>query len=173
VANSSIDSSISISAVGNSLFEAKDTFSLQYDSDPQIFPDGKKIVYIRNSNDIMTDRKNKNLWLIDIKSEKQIPLFSDDKQYSQSRWSADGEKIIFVSNLTGSYQIHVHYLEQNRTALISQVQSSVGRLTWSPDGKWLAFTQLIVQKRTVIAKMPAKPKGAQWSKPVVVIDQAY
>ena len=38
----------------NSLFEAKDIFSLEYASDPQISPDGSKVVYVRNSNDIMT-----------------------------------------------------------------------------------------------------------------------
>jgi acylaminoacyl-peptidase len=161
------------SVESDKLFEAKDIFSLEYASDPQISPNGEKIVYIRNSNDIMTDGKNKNLWLIDVKSKKQIPLFSDDKQYSSPRWSADGEKIAFVSNLTGSYQIHVHYLKQNRTALVSQLQGSIRSLTWSPDGKWLAFSQLVADKRTVIANMPKKPKGAKWSKPVVVIDQAY
>jgi acylaminoacyl-peptidase len=167
------NTTVTSSTQANNLFEAKDIFSLEYASEPQISPDGEKIVYIRNSNDIMTDDKNKNLWLIDVDSKKQLPLFSDDKQYSQPRWSADGEKIAFVSNLTGSYQIHVHYLKQNRTALVSQVQGGVGSLTWSPDGKWLAFSQLVADKRTVIANMPKKPKGAKWSKPVVVIDQAY
>ena len=165
--------STSFSAIASSTFEAEDIFSLEYASDPQISPDGSKIVYIRNSNDIMTDGKNKNLWLVDVKSKKQLPLFSDDKQYSQPRWSADGEKIAFISNLTGSYQVHVHYLKENRTALISQLQSGIGSLTWSPNGKWLAFSQLVADKATVIAKMPKKPKGAKWSDPVVVIDQAY
>lgn len=167
---------LSISSLGvyaNALFTAEDIFSLEYVSDPQISPDGTQVVYVRNSNNIMTDGTGTNLWLIDVKSQQQVPLFSNDKQYSQPRWSADGKKIAFVSNLTGSYQVHVHYLEQNRTALVSQLQGSAANLTWSPDGQWLAFTQKVKEQPTVIANMPKKPKGAQWSKPVVVIDQAY
>lgn len=168
--------SIAITAVesfASDYFTSEDIFDLEYASDPQISPDGTKVLYVRNSHDIMTDNKNRNLWLIDVKTLKHIPLFSDENQYTQARWSPDSKKIAFVSNLTGSNQIHVHYLAENRTALVSQLQGGVSSLTWSPDGKWLAFSQLVNGKNTVLAKMPKKPKGAKWSKPVVVIDQAY
>lgn len=154
------------------LFQPEDIFALEYASDPQISPDGKSIVYVRNSNDIMTDSKRRSLWLIDVNSKQQSPLFSDDKQYSQPRWSPDGSKLSFISNLSGSSQIHVHYFSQNRTALVSQVQQYPSNLTWSPNGESLAFTSQVVEKPTSFAKMPKKPKGAKWAKPVIVIDQA-
>jgi len=163
----------SLSAHASNTFKAEDIFSLEYASDPQISPNGKKVVYVRNSNDIMKDGKNRSLWMIDVATGKQTPLFSDHKQYSSPRWSADGKKIAFVSNSSGSYQIHVHYLAENRTALVSQLQGGAGGLSWSPDGEWLAFSYLVKGKPSVIAKMPKKPKGAKWSKPVVVIDKAY
>jgi len=157
----------------SSTFEAKDIFALEYASSITLSPNGKKIVYVRNSNNIMTDSKNKNLWLIDVKSGEQTPLFSNDNQYSQPTWSLDGKKIAFVSNVTGSKQIHVHYIAENKTAMVSQVQASISSLTWSPDGQWLAFSQKVKGKNTKLAKMPKKPKGAKWAKPVIVIDKAY
>lgn len=160
-------------ALANSLFSANDIFSLEYASDVQLSPSGQQVVYIRNSNDVMKDSTRRNLWLVDTKTGVQSPLFSDENQYMSPRWSPDGSKVAFLSNASGSTQIHVHYLTENRTALLSQLESGVSGLTWSPDGKWLAFSQLVAEKPAVIAKMPAKPKGAKWSEPAIVIDKAY
>lgn len=159
-------------AVDNTLFNAEDIFSLEYANNIQLSPNGKQIAYIRNAYEIMTDGKSRDVWLIDTETGKQVPLFSDDKKYSQLVWSPGGSKLAFVSNMSGSYQIHVHYLKENRTAMVSQLQKGIGNLTWSPDGKWLAFTQKVSAKTTSLAKMPKKPKGAKWAKPVVVIDKA-
>ncbi|CAH9061727.1 Dipeptidyl-peptidase 5 [Pseudoalteromonas holothuriae] len=153
--------------------QASDIFELEYASDPQISPNGKKIIYVRNSNDVMNDSKRQNLWLVDTQSGEQTPLFSDQNSYYQPRWSADGRKIAFVSNVSGSTQVHVHYLDQNRTALLTQLNTGISNLTWSPDSKWLAFSQKVSQKPAVIANMPSKPNGAKWSEPAIVIDSAY
>lgn len=154
-------------------FQPEDIFSLEYASEPRLSPNGESIVYVRNTNNIMTDGKNRNLWMLNTKTGQHLPLFSDEKQYSQPRWSPDGSKIAFVSNLTGSWQIHVHYIAENRTAILSQLHSGIGNLTWSPDGKWLAFSKKVEAKSPTLASMPKKPKGAKWSQPPIVIDKAY
>src|SRR5215472_13651642 len=43
---------------------AMDVFSLQFAADPQISPDGKRIVYVRQFADVMNDKRESNLWII-------------------------------------------------------------------------------------------------------------
>ena len=41
---------------GKTNLELTDIFSLEYVSDPQVSPDGTRVIYVRNFKDIMTDR---------------------------------------------------------------------------------------------------------------------
>jgi hypothetical protein len=44
-------------------FLSKDVFELEYASDPQVSPNGKRVAYVRRSNDIMTDNTRSNIGL--------------------------------------------------------------------------------------------------------------
>jgi hypothetical protein len=46
--------------------EPLDVFRVQVASDQQISPDGFRIVYVRNSADISTDRRVSSLWIINF-----------------------------------------------------------------------------------------------------------
>ena len=43
-------------------FDPMDVFELEWATDPRVSPDGKTIVYVRRSNDIMKDQQRSNLW---------------------------------------------------------------------------------------------------------------
>ena len=98
--------------------------------------------------------KNKNLWLIDVKSGEQTPLFSNDNQYSQPTWSPDGKKIAFVSNVTGSKQIHVHYIAENKRF---QDNVTAGQVNSSGTRRMLSEQQIYYSFKNVMASLSITP----------------
>ena len=156
------------------LFEPMDVFDLEWATDPRVSPDGKTIVYVRKSNDVMKDRERSNLWQVSADGTDHRPLYSGLSSIRSPRWSPNGKKLAFVSNDTGSQQIHVRWIDDGETAVISQLQASPSSLSWSPDGKWLAFTMNVKALPETIAKPRAKPEGATWAKgPITVTTTRY
>jgi dipeptidyl aminopeptidase/acylaminoacyl peptidase len=157
-----------------SMFEPMDVFDLEWASDPRVSPDGKTIVYVRKSNDIMKDRERSNLWQVSTDGLDHRPLYSGLNNIRSPRWSPSGEKLAFISNDTGSQQIHVRWFDSGDTAVISQLQASPANLSWSPDGKWLAFTMNVKVPTKSIAEQRTKPEGATWAKkPITVTTTRY
>ncbi|HEU4778624.1 MAG TPA: S9 family peptidase [Steroidobacteraceae bacterium] len=147
-----------------------DIFQLEYADDVQISPDGSRIVYVRISHDIMTDRARRNLWIVNADGTNNRPLRSELKNFSSPRWSPDGARLAYVSAAEGSPQLYVRWMDSGQTALLSNLVEAPGAIAWSPDGKTIAFTQLVAVKKPPLATPPEKPEGAQWAPPVKVID---
>ena len=60
-------------------FEPIDIFDIEWISDPQISPDGEKIVYVRNFRDIMTDRNYSNLWMVNFDGTENRPITTGNR----------------------------------------------------------------------------------------------
>ncbi|RUO34112.1 peptidase S9 family protein [Aliidiomarina soli] len=167
--------SLPATAEEKQVFSAEDIFALEYASDVQVSPDGSQIAYVRNSNDIMQDNTRRNLWIVDTATGQHYPLYADDASYTQPTWSPEGDRLAFVSNQSGRNQIHVHWVEQERSAAISQLDAAPANLSWSPDGRQLAFSMEVEAQATEFASSvhrPAMPDGAQWAKRPVVVERA-
>ena len=153
-------------------FRAEDVFELEYANNPQVSPDGTRIVYERRSNDIMTDATRSNLWVIDASGDNHRPLVSGTESASSPRWSADGDRIAYIQATDTGTGIYVRWMDSGNTALVANLRQSPSSLTWSPDGRWLAFVMSVPGESEPIAKPRVKPEGAEWSEPVKVIDKA-
>ena len=155
-------------------FNAMDVFDIEWVSDPQVAPDGNRVVYVRRSNDIMSDRTRSHLWRIDADGNNHRPLLSNNDNAYSPRWSPDGNRLAFISSSTGSSQIHVRWMDNGDVAVVTHLQSSPSNLSWSPDGRWLAFTLSVKAPTEPMVKPRSKPKGATWAdKPITVSTTRY
>ncbi len=147
-----------------------DVFQLEHASDPQISPDGKQVVYVRNFMDVMHDRRRSDLWIVDADGSDHRPLTNDHKS-SQPRWSPDGGRIAYVSKDVddGPAQIFCRWMDGGQTARLTQLDAAPDHLQWSRDGRWIAFVKLVLSPAKPFVDMPAKPDGAKWAEPPRVI----
>lgn len=148
-----------------------DIFQIEYASDPQISPDGKKVVYVRNFMDVMKDRRRSNLWIVDVKSGDHRPLTSGDNNARSPRWSPDGKRLAYVSSEEGSSQLYMFWMDSGLSSSLSRLTAAPGNISWSPDGKQLAFSMAVPVKGKPLVSLPAKPKGAEWAKSARYIDK--
>lgn len=148
-----------------------DEFQIQLPTDPQISPDGKKIVYVRRFADPMTDRRYSNLWMINADGTDQRPLTTGDHSDASPRWSPDGTRIAYLGDEDGKEQIYVRWMDSGQTARITDLENSPGAINWSPDGKMISFSALVPGKGPHLADLPAPPPGAKWAEPATMYDR--
>jgi dipeptidyl aminopeptidase/acylaminoacyl peptidase len=150
---------------------AMDEFQLQTATDPQISPDGKKIVYVRRFADPMTDKRYSNLWTINTDGTDHRPLTTGNRSDVSPRWSPDGARIAYLSDADGKQQLYIRWMDTGQTARITNLDQAPDAIAWSPDGKMLSFSSLVLGKGPHLADLPAPPAGAKWADPPTAYDR--
>ena len=147
------------------IFKNLDVFKLQYARDPQLSPDGKKIVYVRTKMDIMKDGKSSSLWIMNSDGSNHQKLTSITNNESNPRWSPDGTRVTFISNSddNNGSEIFIYWIDSKQYSSISQLDGSPRSLKWSPDGKYIGFIMFVPDKTLQLVTPPKKPKNAKWA----------
>jgi dipeptidyl aminopeptidase/acylaminoacyl peptidase len=142
------------------IFEARDLFSLEAASDPQISPDGSKIAYVRRSGDIMTDRMRPTIWLIDTRTGEQAPLAAGPGAHSQPRWSPDGKRLAYISTAEGgAAQLFVRWMASGESVRITGLPDAPSSIAWSPDGRQIAYTMFVPGDGLKLGSLPPQARG--------------
>lgn len=149
----------------------EDVFSLQYADSPIVGPEGETIYYRRVSMDIMSDQRRRNLWRINADGSGHRPLTTGARSVSSAALSPRGDRIAYVDSDDVGAQIFLQWLDDGRVAQLTRGSETPGRLSWSPDGRWLAFTMRVPVEAPSMGDMPKAPEGAQWAPGPKVVDR--
>lgn len=71
--------------------------------------------------------------------ERSVALMAKIAASWSPRFSPDGTRLVFVSNLNGSPQVWTMPSTGGFPRVVTAFDDPVGFVTWSPDGQWLAF----------------------------------
>ena len=151
----------------------KETFmDMESISSPIISPDGKHIIFVRRWVDEKKDRYTGNLWIVDSEGQRVRELTHGTWSDSSPVWSPCGKKIAFLSDRSGSTQIHIMWLDTRETAQLTHLNNSPSSLRWSLDGQKIAFTMFIRDRDPILkVQLPQRPQGAEWAKSAIIIDR--
>src|SRR5213594_1798979 len=83
----------------SSRFTGRDVFDLEWATDPQISPDGGRVIFVRTGFDIMRDRHRSSLWIVNADGSEQRLLTDGDRGRGAyaPRWSPDGTRLLYGS----------------------------------------------------------------------------
>ena len=140
-------------------------------SNPQISPDGSTVLYTRRRVDKLKDRQVSTLWLMDADGGRHRQLMDGGAGF----WSPDGTRIAFMkADANDKAQIFVRFMDgEGLVTQVTNFEHEPRSLSWSPDGKQLAFVARVPLEDKWSVNLPGRPKGATWTEDPVVIDTLH
>ena len=148
--------------------ELADYLDFERVSDPQLSPDGERVLYTRRWVDKIADRWTSSVWIMDADGSGARHLLEG----SSPRWSPDGERIAYVAEgEPKGAQIHVRWMDgEGGTTQITRLEKSPSNIEWSPDGQHIAFVSLVPKRDDWKIDMPKAPEGAQWTETPRIVE---
>ena len=116
-----------------------DLLSLHRVSDPQVSPDGARVLYTVGIPDVPANRTARDIWLVTVATGETKALTSGGRE-SDGRWSPDGRRVAFISSRSGSEQLFVMNADGSDAKAVSTLSGGVANIVWAPDGRSIAFT---------------------------------
>lgn len=110
------------------------TWTLATNVHPRFSPDGKKIVFVTDRDDVP------EIYVMDAGGGNQIRLTHSPAYDIDPVWSPDGTRIAFSSNMTGFFDIYVMDAAGNSKQKLTKSLFYDISPVWSPDGTRILFS---------------------------------
>jgi len=110
-------------------------------TDPQVSPDGKRVVFTRTTTVLDSGKRNPDIWTVpaDGSSRPQL-LVGGEKSENTPQFVGDGRRVAFISNRDGTSQVYIADTDGGTPRRLTNVSAGVqAPMIVSPDGRKVAF----------------------------------
>jgi dipeptidyl aminopeptidase/acylaminoacyl peptidase len=123
----------------------KDIFRFLWIADPQVSPDGSRVVFTRVNVNAKKDGYESAIWSVDVNGGAEPQRITNGPRDTMARWSPDGKSLAFLragekDGKPQPAQIHLLSMRGSEPRAITSVAKGVGAIAWSPDGNTIAFS---------------------------------
>jgi serine/threonine-protein kinase len=98
-----------------------------------------------------------DIWVYDLTRDVMTPLTSDPASDTSPVWTPDGRRIVFASTRANPAAPNLYWLRVDGSGEAQRLTESKKRqrpVSWSPDGKFLAFEEFDMQGRSDLMILP-------------------
>ena len=117
--------------------------------DPQLSPDGSKILYGVAYQSIENNNSLRNLFICNPDGSGRVQLTREGKSVSNARWSKDGKSIYFLQG-GQLYKAPFKGDKLGKKVKLSDVPNGIGEFKISPDGAQIIYTSTV--KNTAVVQ---------------------
>ena len=109
-------------------------------SDPQLSPDGRQILYVLTRADWKTNKRVGHVWRVNSDGSGSVQMTNDLGEQGP-HWSPDGASIAFTGKRASGEEAQAYVMPNNggEAKAVTRHATAVSRLTWSRDGKAIYF----------------------------------
>jgi len=140
-------------------FGIDDMLAMDRIGDPQVSPDGQRVLFSLRSTDLEANKGRTDLWVVEIASGALRRLTEDPAADVNGRWTPDGRSVLFLSSRSGSMQVWRVPAEGGKAQQVTELPLDIGNLSVFPDGRRLLLTIDVYPDLATLAESAARDEA--------------